>query len=123
MDLSIVTRKPTIAVNIKLPNGDDTDIIIHVYSPGTKEFKQAGYRITDSIVEQKKTSFSAEERDVNKHLIAAEVTSSWENLSDGGEEIICNPENALSLYMEHDWIYDQVEKELGDKDNFLTVAL
>ena len=50
MDLSKVVRKETISVEIKTPNGEKTDIIINMFSPGTKEFKQVDNLIIQNWV-------------------------------------------------------------------------
>jgi len=123
MDLSTVTRKNTVEVEIYTTTGVKTDIVITLFSPGTKKFKQASFKVTDDLAKKKTVGFSAEERDINKHRLAAEITESWVNLDEGGGPVELTVDNALDVYLRHDWIYNQIETELGDQNNFLDFAL
>lgn len=123
MDLANVTIRGTIDVTIKNPlTGEDTDIIISVYSPESKDFKAAKHKVRNDRLQAKDVELTSEMSDSNSIKLFAAITHSWKNVEDGGEVKVCTEENAFDVYTQHGWIFEQVVVEFNRKSNFLDFA-
>jgi hypothetical protein len=124
-DLSQFETIDTASLTILNPKGDDLlfngkKVLINVYGPGSKEFVNAKYKLDNAIqtrsiamLRGKASKNAAEEtRQLQAEFYAA-ITASIDNFPiEGG---------ALALYSNPKLTYitDQVEKFLGDTENFM----
>lgn len=124
-DLSQFETIDTASLTILNPKGDDLlfngkKVLINVYGPGSKEFVNAKYKLDNAVqtrsiamLRGKASKNGAEEtRQLQAEFYAA-ITASIDNFPiEGG---------ALALYSNPKLTYitDQVEKFLGDTENFM----
>ena len=124
-DLSQFETIDTASLTILNPKGDDLlfngkKVLINVYGPGSKEFVNAKYKLDNAVqtrsiamLRGKASKNAAEEtRQLQAEFYAA-ITASIDNFPiEGG---------ALALYSNPKLTYitDQVEKFLGDTENFM----
>jgi hypothetical protein len=108
MDLALLIANETADCVIKDPyTDDDTDIVISVYGPYSKQYAEAF-----------KKESSRKESDALKLLI--DLTVGWVNLSLDGEDLPFNIENAKKIYsMDMLPVRRQVEMFILEQKNFL----
>jgi len=108
MDLSLLIANDTADCTIVDPyTGDDTDIIITVYGPYSKEYAEAF-----------KSEAARKESDSLELLI--DLTVEWINVSLDGEDLEFNRDNAKKVYsMESKIVRRQVEGFILNQKNFL----
>jgi hypothetical protein len=108
MDLSLLVGNDTADCVIKDPyTGDDTDIIITVYGPYSKEYTAAF--IADSKREES-----------NPLKLIADLTSDWVNVELDGKSLVFSQSNALKVYgMKNSIVKSQVEGFILNGKNFL----
>lgn len=94
----------------------------------TIQRKQLNRRIELSNKSRNKTlSMTAEEIELESLNTLVACTKSWSQ--DGGDSIEmnegewlpCTPENVKRVYTELPWIREQVDQEIGDRNNFLKI--
>jgi hypothetical protein len=108
MDLSLLIANDTADCVIKDPYTDeDTDIIITVYGPYSKEYTAAF--VADS------------KRDASNPLeLISDLTVDWLNVELNGKSLEFNKENALKVYaMKNSIVKSQVEGFILKGKNFL----
>lgn len=54
----------------------------------------------------------------NIELLVA-CTKGWRGIVKDGVEVPFNVKNAIALYQDYRWIYDQINEAIGDYENFL----
>lgn len=124
-DLSQFETRDTAALTIKAPNGNELvfnnkPVVINVYGPGSKEYMNAKYKLENStsnrtiaIMRGKTPKNAAEEARQDQAEFLAAITESIVNFPiEGG---------ALALYLNPKlgYITEQVDKFLGDTENFM----
>lgn len=124
-DLSQFEILDTASLTVLNPKGDELTVggkpvVISVYSPGSKQFMNAKYKLDNAtqarsiaIIRGKTPKNAAEEARLQQAEFLAAVTASIDNFPiDGG---------ALALYTNPklSYITDQVEKFIGDTENFM----
>lgn len=119
MDIdSFEVSKGPVPLHIKHPTtGKETDIVLHIISPDSAEFK----RLT--LEEARKNVTPSGEVDVEKLVrrgseMAASVITGWENIKFKGKPFKYSKANAVKLLEDFTWIADQVEKFLKKRENF-----
>jgi len=55
--------------------------------------------------------------DEDSELLAS-VTISWDGISDKGQDLECNFANAKKVYLEYDWLREQVSAFVQQRENF-----
>ncbi len=124
-DLSQFETIDTATLTVLNPRGDELlvngdNVTITLYGPGSKQFMSAKYKLDNAnqarsiaIIRGKTLKNAAEEARQNQAEFYANVTASIDNFPiEGG---------ALALYMNPklSYITDQVEKFLGETENFM----
>lgn len=124
-DLSQFETVDTASLNVQNPKGDELlvngdPVVIHLYGPGSKQFVNAKYKLDNAnqtrsiaMLRGKTSKNAAEEIRQQQAEFYAAITASIDNFPiDGG---------ALALYMNPklSYITDQVEKFIGDTENFM----
>lgn len=124
-DLSQFETIDIASMTVLSPRGDDLlvngkPVVINLYGPGSKQFMNAKYKLENAtqarsiaIIRGKAPKNAAEESRQDQARFLAEVTASIDNFPiEGG---------ALSLYLNPklSYITEQVEKFLGDTENFM----
>lgn len=121
MDLSNLEFKDTTQVNITLPNGEVTDIIIEVAGQDSEKFRKAEVakrnRRLKAAMKNKKVS--AEQLDEEGLNLLVSCTVSWQNVMWGKEELECTPDNVRKLYTKHPFIREQVDEAIADRTLFM----
>jgi hypothetical protein len=108
MDLSLLVGNDTADCVIKDPyTDDDTDIIITVYGPYSKEYTAA------FIADSKRSESDPLE-------LISDLTNDWINVEMEGEALSFNKENAKKVYgMKNSIVRSQVEGFILNGKNFL----
>jgi len=108
MDLSLLVANPTADCVIKDPYTDkDTDIIITVYGPYSKEYTAA-------------FQAQAKREDTETFDLIADLTVDWINVDFEGNPLEFNKANALKVYgIKHSVVKSQVEGFILNGRNFL----
>lgn len=124
-DLSQFETTDTASLTVLNPKGDEllvdgNPVVITLYGPGSKQFVNAKYKLENAtqvrsiaILRGKASKNAAEEARQQQAEFYASVTASISNFPiDGG---------ALALYLNPklNYITEQVEKFLGDTENFM----
>lgn len=124
-DLSQFETLDIASLTVQNPRGSELTyegkpVVIRLYGPGSKQYVSAKYKLENStqtrsiaIIRGKAPKNAAEESRQDQARFLAEVTESIENFPiDGG---------ALALYLNPKlgYITEQVEKFLGDTENFM----
>lgn len=101
--------------------GKKTDAIIEVYGIETKEYRSAH---TDFVIASM-TSRSIDDKDKKTEAIEkaavifiAKITKSWDGLTNGGKEYECTFDNAVKLYTDARYIFEQIDKHMNNRGNF-----
>ncbi len=122
-DLSQFETVDTAILTVQNPKGDDLlvdgkPVLINLYGPGSKQFVNAKYKLDNAVqtrsialLRGKGSKNAAEETRQQQAEFYAAVTASIDNF----------PVNPLDLYLNPklNYITDQVEKFLGDTENFM----
>lgn len=121
MNLNELTSSDTFDVIILHPiTGKKTDITITVYGADSKKYKNINHRTRNDKLRnmrRKETSENIEERSLK---LLAGITKSWKNVKEDKKQIECNAKNALYVYEKFDFICEQVDKAVHDRENFLS---
>lgn len=120
MDLSELKPKDTFTFNLIHPgDGSVLDTTITVYGSDSKKYKAALHRIRNDRLNSRGQKMTSEVAENNGIEILVACTDSWENMVFDGEELECTKENVRRIYKEFEWIYEQVDQEVGNRANFL----
>lgn len=120
--------KNTIDVTLEHPatgdvllNEDGTPMVISLFAPYSKEYKELMYKRADERIKKAssegKEEFSAKLVDEATTSILAESTSSWSITYDKKQPRL-TPAKALEVYTELFWIRPQLEKAINDDEVF-----
>lgn len=120
--------KNTIDVTLEHPvtgdvliNEDGTPMVISLFAPYSKEYKELMYKRADERIKKAssegKEEFSAKLVDEATTSILAESTSSWSITYDKKQPRL-TPAKALEIYTELFWIRPQLEKAINDDEVF-----
>lgn len=69
----------------------------------------------------KRKSSSLQNSDDDECELLAACTLGWSGIVAGGEELAFSNAAAKNLYMEHNWIREQVDEFVGNRANFFSV--
>jgi hypothetical protein len=130
-DMDLKDLKPvknTIDVTLEHPatgdvllNEDGTPMVISLFAPYSKEYKELMYKRADERIKKAssegKEEFSAKLVDEATTSILAESTSSWSITYDKKQPRL-TPAKALEVYTELFWIRPQLEKAINDDEVF-----
>jgi hypothetical protein len=122
-DISQFETVDTATLTVQNPKGDEllvngSPVTINLYGPGSKQFVNAKYKLDNAVqtrsialLRGKGSKNAAEETRQQQAEFYAAVTASIDNF----------PVNPLDLYLNPklNYITDQVEKFLGDTENFM----
>jgi hypothetical protein len=108
MDLSLLIANDTAECVIKdYYTGKDTDIVITVYGPYSKEYTAA------LVAHSKLETF-------NMLDLICDLTVKWTNVEFQGKSLDCNKENVLKVYsIENSTLPRQIERFIDKGKNFL----
>lgn len=102
--------------------GEPLDIVIHLAGTDSSAYRMKQKEITGKRIAKmargKKPDFAASDSEACELLAAC--TLGWDGILEGGEEVKFSKESAKNLYMEHNWIREQVDLFIGDRANFFT---
>lgn len=112
MDVSAFTQNETCDVVIINPiTGEPTDCVITVYSTDTKVYRKTQLLIAKGEVD----------KDEAAEFLLASLTKSWVNVEDGKDAIECTQANAIKLYNDCPFIYEQIERVIFNRVKFMKV--
>ena len=102
--------------------GAGTGLFLDLRSTSSAEVKAVSRRHIDFISSQQRSNKPVKvetlERQVIEKLVAAVASWRWEgDASFNGDKLDFTPENVRKV-VEVDWIFDQVNKQVGDIENF-----
>lgn len=121
MDISaLITKEEAVDCEIFHPvTGESTGIIIKLLGSDSKEWKQAARAIKARAIKQGKKKLSDEEMEQMPYELLASVTVGWEGLEENGKKVKFSKEEAKRIYETVPIIAEQVDKFVGDRENFL----
>lgn len=102
--------------------GEGTGLFLDLRSTSSAEVKAVSRKHIDFISAQQRANKTVKvdvlERQVVEKLVAAVAGWRWEGDANfNGEKLEYTPENVRKV-VEVDWIFDQVNKQVGDIENF-----
>lgn len=102
--------------------GEGTGLFLDLRSTSSAEVKAVSRKHIDFISAQQRANKTVKvdvlERQVVEKLVAAVAGWRWEgDAKFNGEKLEYTPENVRKV-VEVDWIFDQVNKQVGDIENF-----
>lgn len=102
--------------------GESTGIIIKLLGSDSKEWKQAARAIKARALKQGKKKLSDDEIEQMPFELLAAVTIGWEGVEENGKKVKFTKEEAKRIYESVPVIAEQVDKFVGDRENFLPKA-
>jgi hypothetical protein len=137
MDIRKFAVSPTTDVHLKNPATDmplydgadekgnpDTSkpIVIQIFGPGSKEYREAGSIATNKQIKRGKKGLTAQVINEDRIGILVACTFGFKNFNYGGGAF--SPDTVRALYTDPEmgWVREQVEEQMGDFGNFLTIA-
>lgn len=123
MDLSTVKIEEQVEIVILHPEtGLPTDMVFTMATTDSKHYNSIIHRLQNQRLYNKRAKPTAEQIDETAMNTIAECTLGWKNVSEDGKDIKCTVENALKLYKKHNWIFEQVNVDMADRKNFLSIV-
>jgi len=123
MDLSKVQIDNSADINITLPDGTETDIVITVASQDSEQYRKKTLESRNKRMKDlqrgKKSQLTAEQLDEGGVDLLVACTIGWQNVEKDGKPLEFNDENVRSLYADFPWIKDQVDEAIADRANFM----
>jgi len=101
-------------------SGEKLDAQITVRGHDSPTYRNATYAIVERIKAIKEPEKRPQEdRDKDGAELLAAVTVGWENIEDDqGQPITFSKEKAVEIYLQFDWIAEQVKREVYNRHNF-----
>jgi len=93
-------------------------IYIELYGYDSTVFRNAKNRIMNKRIGKKKIVDTAEATESDNAELLAACTVSWAGIAKGGELLECTPANVKMVYLNVNWIKEQVDDFVGDRGNF-----
>ena len=138
MKLGSVKHKDTVILDeLFYPSGEtiidevtDEKVTFEVYSPKAKEYKHRAADLSREIASEQKrrhkraenSGFTYDELEAAEDVLrrqAAIKLKSWTGVRDeDGEPLECTPENAVKVFIDHDYVQRQVEVAHNDQAAF-----
>ena len=102
--------------------GDNGPVVIHVFGADSNEFQKAVNREGNKNLQRPKAKQTMEKIRSTSAKLMAELTTGWENIVVDGEELPFTASNAEMLYQRFNWIKEQVDEFVSERQNFLPNA-
>lgn len=103
--------------------GEKTDIVITLLSADSQKYQNGLNRLADKrsrmLLKGKRRNLSIAELRTENIELYAECTLGWKNISFDKTPFEYSRENAVALYTDFPWIFEQVEEFVEDRANFL----
>lgn len=121
MDIEKLGLNDTFDVEIKMPDGSETDIVITVCGPDSEQYKKSSYSLRQTRMEdqRKGVKMTPERLDIQSGTFLAGCIYSWKGLESGGEPLECNVKTATDLITKHSWIKEQIDEAISNRVNFM----
>jgi hypothetical protein len=123
MDLAKLEMNDTFNVEIVLPDGSPTDLVIEVCGIDSPLFKKCSLQRQNKSLQGMKRGkqkvMSAEELEQRDYDTIVSCTVGWSGFERGDKAIEFNTENVEAIYREHGFIKDQVNEAIADRVNFM----
>jgi hypothetical protein len=127
LDLSVISQASEDGAVMELVAGgqsvrkaDGTPVTIRLAGMESAKWRKARNSIYNRSIKtlkpgQQKTAEQSIDEDAE---LLASVTLSWDGISDKGQDLECNFANAKKIYVEYDWLREQVTEFIRVKENF-----
>ena len=84
----------------------------------TKMRQEMSNRAKKQLASKNKPVNNIEEAEKLSAELLAVITVSWSGITENGQEIECNRENAINVYKKYSWLRQQVDAFTTDRANF-----
>ena len=84
----------------------------------TKMRQEMSNRAKKQLASKSKPVNNIEEAEKLSAELLAVITVSWSGITENGQEIECNRENAIKVYTKYSWLRQQVDAFTTDRANF-----
>jgi len=123
MDISQLSIADTADVEITLPSGEATDIVIQVYGQDSDAYKKVSRKQQNSRLKDmqrgKKGNTTAEDIEARGFDLLVSCVASWSGVESGGKALECTPDNIRLLFKQLPFIKEQVDVAIADRVNFM----
>jgi ribosomal protein L20A (L18A) len=132
MKLAELDTLNTTDINIKLPNGDKTDIVITCYTPDSLEWDKIESKMMRYLSNKEAVLIDKESGDTKFYIDPTKTKQNHEKLLtklsrmvvsikgiDEFEDNKINSDDVKELlFKKHPWLFEQVDKHLGKRENW-----
>lgn len=103
-----VTRKPTGAR-------------ILLYSVDSEHFQNINNQAIDRRRRGRRGNEPLSQAEIQQEgaTLLAKATADWTGVADEGEVLTCNEKNARHMYLKYNWLREQVDAFMSDRQNFI----
>lgn len=106
-------------VQIKAPDGKETDFYITVMGVDSKEYQRQLKRLRNSYLLMKPDDYSEDEEIKADIERLVSITLGWRGLTNKGKEVEFTKQACTDLYEKAPRVRQQVENFIGDSANFI----
>jgi hypothetical protein len=129
----IELKHPVTGEPIKASDQEGDILWIEVWSADSDVYRKAQSKVIREVADQrireqrrsrnKQVEPDPQEHDANYAKILAGATHSWHDaIALDGKALLCTPGNAEILYRRIRWIFEQVSKGVGERENFIAAS-
>jgi len=123
MDISKLTISDNFDVEITMPNGAETDLIITVAGQDSDVYKKHAMSTRNKRIKDmqrgKKNNTTAEQLEESGVDLLVACSVGWRGFELNGEQIVFSADAVRDIYEQHAWIRDQVDVAIVDRSNFM----
>lgn len=106
--------------------GEPLDAWIDLLGADSDAYREArdaqADRIANDAADRNGLPLTKRERDANGRDLLAVATKAWGNIEIDGKPVECNADNARMVYSRWLWAYEQVDKHVYDRANFIPAS-
>jgi hypothetical protein len=123
MDIAQLEMNDTFGVNIVLPDGTETDMVVDVYGIDSPQYKKASLarqnKALKGMKRGKQKDATAEEIEDRGFEVLVSCTAGWSGFESGGKPLEFNDENVDNVYRKFSFIKEQVDEAISNRVNFM----
>ena len=123
IDRSQLHAQESIDLEVTMPNGASTDMVIHLRSMESPEVKRILRKWDKMASRSRKSGLDFDQKEQASIELLAACVIGWEGYTDSGDPIVFSDEEALDLITNPAtrFIRSQIDDKVGDVASFLRV--
>lgn len=106
-------------VQIKGPDGLETDVYIHVVGVDSKTWRKIARKMQKGVIEESLPDKYKDDGISERAESIAQATIGWRGITDDGKEVKFSKSKAFNLYRNAPYILNQVDVFIGNRANFM----